>query len=530
MTRKSAQHPDGATRGGSAFDERRKRQDDENAQGCESIPQMPARLRTLPRRFLHGGSAGDAGEAGGRTIASNIGTQVTLRLISMPISVVTVALTARTLDTDGFGVWTAVSAYVGIFAVLTDLGLTTVAMQRMAAEPERESEWLGALAGMRLLLSFGAAALCAVFVPVFLDTGHAAAWILTGTIFSSGGSALMAVFNTRLRAGLALSFSVLQSFMWLGVTIAFYLLDVGVVAFAIAYMLVLVVICTLQLQATRHYAYIAWRAGRSLWRPLMRVAVPLGIASILISIYYQIDSVLLLQLSDAHEAGIYGAGYRFLAPLLFLPAAVMSSFFPVLSAVNDHDPDRVRRLVQKAAELMTVISLPILAVTIALSDQIVHALYGDPFAATAEVLPVLMIAFVSICFGSLAGFLAPLLNLHWRLAIYSGIGAIANIALNVLLIPKYGALGSAWVTVATEVMTMVLMLGTALVTLRLRVQPWRLLATVAVAAAMTGVMMLASPLGLIPAGIVGGLFYVAGLFALRVIRVDELRALRSGAA
>ena len=160
----------------------------------------------------------------------------------------------------------------------------------------------------------------------------------------------------------------------------------------------------------------------------------------------------------------------------------MSSFFPVLSAVHAHDPARVRRLVQRAAELMTVISLPILAVTIALSDQIVDLLYGDQFARTADVLPVLMIAFVSICFGSLAGFLAPLLNLHWRLALYSGVGAIANIGLNVWLIPQATARSAPrGSTVVTEVLTMTLMLGTALWTLRLRVKPWRLLATVAVA-------------------------------------------------
>jgi O-antigen/teichoic acid export membrane protein len=491
---------------------------------------MPPRLRALPRRFLHGGSAGDAGTAGGRNIASNIGTQLVLRLVSMPISVVTVSLAARTLDPDGFGVWTAVGAYVAIWGVLTDLGLTTVAMQRMAAEPEREAEWLGALAGLRLTLSLGAAILCAITIPVFLDTGHVAAWILTLTIFSSGGSALMAVFNSRLRAGLALSFSVVQSVLWLGVTVVFYVTGASVVAFAIAYVAVLAVVCTLQLRATTRHATIAWRAGRALWKPMLRVAVPLGIASILITIYYQIDAVLLLQLADAEEAGVYGAAYRFLAPLLFLPAAVMSSFFPVLSAVHAHDPARVRRLVQKAAELLAVISLPILAGTIALSDPIVDALYGDEFARTADVLPVLMIAFVSICFGSLAGFLAPLLNLNWRLAAYSALGAVANIALNIVLIPRYGALGSAWATVATELLTMGLMLGTALVALRLRVAPWRLLGTLAVAAAMTGAMLLAAPLGLIPAAILGGLLYVGGLLALRVIRIDELRALRAAKA
>jgi O-antigen/teichoic acid export membrane protein len=491
---------------------------------------MASRLRALPRRFLHGGRAGDAAEAGGRHIASNIGTQLVLRVISMPISVVTVSLAARTLEPSGFGVWSAIGAFVGLFTVLTDLGLTTVAMQKMAAEPEREAEWLGALAGLRLLLSFFAVALCAASVPLFLDDvdqSHLAAWILTLTIFSTGANALMAVFNSRLRAGLALSFSVVQSFLWLGVCVAFYLAGADVVDFAIAYVVMMAVIGTLQLQATRRFAHIAWRAGRELWRPLMRVAFPLGISSLAVTVYYQIDAVLLLQLADAKETGVYGAAYRFLAPLLFLPAAVMSSFFPVLSAVYTTDPERARRLVQRAAELMTVISLPILGVTVALSDQIIDLLYGEEFARAAEVLPILMIAFVSICFGTLAGFLAPLLNLHWRLALYSGVGAIANVVLNVVLIPEYGAIGSAWATVITEVLTMSLMLGTALLALRLRIASWRMLATVAVAAAMTGAMALAAPLGLVPAGLIGLLLYAGGLLALRVVRVDELRALRA---
>lgn len=488
---------------------------------------MPGRIRTLPRRFLSGGRAGEAGEAGGRAIATNISTQLVLRLVSVPVGAITAPLAARTLGTEGFGVWSAVMAYTGIFAVLTDLGLTTVAMQRMAAEPEREAQWLGALAGMRLLLSLLTAIVCAACVPLVLDTGHVAAWLMTLTIFSSGGSALMAVFNSRLRSGLALSFSVVQSFLWLGVTVAFYLSGASVDAFALAYVAVLAIVCTLQVRATRRFAHIDLRGGRALWRPLMKVAVPLGIASILITIYYQIDQVLLLQLSSAEEVGIYGAGYRFLSPLLLLPAAVMSSFFPVLSAVHAHDAERVRRLVQRAAELLAVISLPVLATTIALAGPIVNVLFGAQFAGTAEVLPVLMIAFVSICFGSLAGFLAPLLNLNWRLAIYSAIGAAANIGLNVWLIPKYGALGSAWVTVVTEVLTMTLMLGTALVALRLRIRPWRLLATALVAAAMTGAMALAAPLGLVPAGLIGLVVYVAGLFALRVIDLDELRALRA---
>jgi O-antigen/teichoic acid export membrane protein len=490
---------------------------------------MLTRALALPRRLLHGGAAGDAASAHAREIASNVAVQLAARAVMMAISVVTVALTARTLDPEGFGVLSGTSAYVGLFGTFTDLGLTTVAMQRMAADPEREADWLGALATARLVLSVAATVLCGISIPLLLSNahhGHLVALITTLTILSTGPQAMMAVFQSRLRAGVTLSFSVLQSFLWLGAVVTLAAAHASVVAFAATNVAILVVIGALQVRTTRRYAQIAWQRGRELWRALARVALPLGIASVLITVYYQIDAVLLLQIAGAREAGVYGAAYRFLAPLTFLPAAVMSSFFPVLAAVHGRDPARSRRLVQVCADSMAAISLPILAVTIALSGPIVRLLYGPGFQRTAGLLPILMIAFVSICFGSLAGFLAPVLNLQWRLALFSAIGAAANVALNLLLIPHYGAYGSAWATVITEVLTMVLMLSTALLALGMRISPAKLLRTIAVTALMTGAMVAASGLGLVPAGLLGLVVYGVGLFALRIVDRDEIRALR----
>jgi len=492
---------------------------------------MLATLRALVRRLLHGGAAGAAAEAGGRHIVTNVGIQVGARVISIPISIVTVSLTARTLDPDGFGVWTATSAFVGIFGALTELGFTTVATQRMAAEPEREGAWLGALATARASLAVIATVICAIAVPLLLGGGseaHVVGWIMALTILSSGPQSLMAVFQSRLRSGLPQMFQLLLAFMWLISVLALSFADAGVVGFAICYSASVATVGTLQVITTTRHGKIEWRAGRRLIAPLARAAIPLGVAALLITIYYEIDAVLLIHLSSSEEAGLYGAAYRFLSPLLFLPTAVVTSFFPVFSAIWERDPERVRRLVQIATDVMAVVSLPVLAVTVALSDQIVSLLYGPEFAASADVLPILMLAFVLICYGTLAGYLAPLLNLLWRLALYAAIGAVLNIAMNVVLIPRYGALGSAWATVATEGVTMLLMLGTAVVALRLRLSPWRIVATIVVAAAMTGVMELTSPLGLVPAGVIGLIVYVAGILGLRVIDVGDLRGLKRG--
>ena len=490
---------------------------------------MVTRVTALTRGLLHGGAAGDAGLAKGRQIASNVGVELAARAIGMVLGVVTVALTARTLGTAEYGVWTGVGNYVGLFGVLTSLGFTQAAMLRMAAEPDREAEWLGALVGARTAMSVVVTLACIASIPLVLtstDHSHAVGYILSLATLSTGATSLMTVFQTRLRSGLAVSFTVLQAVLWLLAVIALAVWHGSVVAFALANVLVILIISILQIGVTRRMAHIAWRAGLRLWRPLTRVAVPLGVAGVMITIYYQVDSVLLLQIAGPREAGIYGAAYGFLGPLLFLPAAIMGSFFPVLSTVYKSDPARAHRLVQICADVMAVIGLPFLAATIALSGPVVHLIFGEEFNQAAGLLPILMIAFVIICYGSLAGFLAPLLDLQWRFALYTTIGAGANVLLNLALIPPYGAHGSAWATVATELLTMALMMATVLRAMRLRLRLGKILRTVVLAAAMTGVMTLTAFLGLIPASLIGGLLYVGGLFALRIVNRDELRTLR----
>lgn len=515
----------------------RDRRDNQDAQGCESMTHMGTitRARALARRFLHGGSAGDAGIAKGRDIASNVAVQMSARLMTMALSVVAVSLTARTLSPTGYGVLNGASSYVALFATFTDLGFTITATQRMASDPEREAEWLGALVIVRTTISLVVAVVCAVSIPLLLtsaDQTHTVAFIMTASMLTTGAAAATTVFQSRLRAGLLLSFTVLQGVVWTVVVATLAILHASVVAFAAANAVLVVLVSILQLRITRQYAHIAWRGGLRLGRRLVRLGVPLGIGGVMITIYYQVDSVLLLQLAGPHESGIYGAAYGFLSPLNFFPGAIMASFFPVLSAVYGPDPARARRLVQICANSMAVVAFPILAGTIALSAPIINLIYGPSFQRSAGLLPILMIAFVSICYGTMAGFMAPLLDLRWRFALYSTVGAIANVILNLVLIPPYGAYGSAWATVATEVLTMSLMLITALRKLQLRLKIGKIARTALLAAAMCGVMSVCAPLGLLPAGAAGVLVYAAGLLGLQIVDRDELRLLlrRGGAA
>jgi O-antigen/teichoic acid export membrane protein len=502
---------------------------DAQYEGDASATIAPVPTVRLPnlRSVLRTGAAGEARTAGNRQIASNVVLQYAGRVIALLVGVVTVPLLARSLGASEFGIYTSALAYVGIFSSLTEFGLGSAATMRMSQDPDNEADWLGALASLRTLFSIGASIACAAIIPIAFDgeESRIVALILTATILFAGAGALMAVFQSRLRAAVPLAINAAQSVLWLSVVLALTSIDGGPVVIAIGYTATLGAAAALQVYAARRVAKGSWRGARERWRSLLSLALPIGLASVFISIYFSLDAVLLLDIGGDEEAGIYGAAYRILTPLLFLPQAIMMALFPVMAALKDTDEARLQRIVQRCAVYLAVVSVPLLAITLVLSPQIISLLFGSGYERTATVLPILMIALVSIGYGTLAGFLAPVLGLQWRLTLFAFIGACLNVVLNIILIPHYGAVGSAWATVVTEVLTMVLLLGTCLVGLHLRLRVSPIAATFAAAGLMMVAMAATEGIGLIPALIAGGITYCVSLLALRVVSIDELRSL-----
>lgn len=481
------------------------------------------------RAALGGGTSGEAGTAGGRRIVGTIGVGMAGRVVALVVSLVTLPLIARTLGPAGFGVWTAALAYVGLSAAFTEFGLLNAAMQRMAEDPEHESEWLSALSSLRTLFALVLVGVAAIGVPLVLSPGdglRTTTYILLITIFAGGASVLMSVFQTRLRPGIPVGISVLQSLLWLGITAGLAIAGAGPVGFAVGYSALISLIAVLQVRVTRRYATVAWRGVRERWRGLMEIALPIGLGGIFVTIYYKVDAVLLIELSTKEEAGVYGAAYRFLDPLVFLPGTIMTVLFPVIAAIHGREHDRVVRLVRRASEVMLLLSVAGFAVTLALSDRIIDLFYGAEFARASGLLPLLMASFIPICLGTLAGFLAPVLGLRWRITIYAAIGAFLNLGLNFLLIPTHGAYGSAWATLATESLTMMLLLGTGLSRLGAGLDLGRIAAVLVSGAAMFGAAYASRPLGLVPALVIATAAYAGAALVSGAVRPDEIRSLR----
>jgi O-antigen/teichoic acid export membrane protein len=199
---------------------------------------------------------------------------------------------------------------------------------------------------------------------------------------------------------------------------------------------------------------VHFRDSRPLWSALLRQGLPVGIGGLLTLGYGYVDQVIVFEIAGVRDAGLYGAVYRIYERIQFLPAAIMTTLFPLFVSARDTDPERVRRLFHTAIDYLLLTSLPALAITLAGPEPITQLLFGSDFDDAAPALPLLMATFVVVSLGYLTGYLIVAYDLQRKFVLIA-IGALVfNVATNLALVPSYGFMAAAWLTLATEILVM----------------------------------------------------------------------------
>ena len=480
--------------------------------------------------------ASSSGPAATRAVAGrDIAGQMVLRALNLVLGVGVTLLLVRTLGTEGFGRWSVLLAVFGFVSYFGSLGLAQVTVERAAADPDRAPHWFGALVTLRLAL-MGPVTLLSLAVCLAISddaTMRVAAALVCAELPLSVLSALKVVFQLQVRNVVVTAIEVGNGILWAAAVGAVSLLDGGLVAIAAAFLVVSTISNVAYIVVALRASPVRFRGSRSLWPALVRQGLPVGIGGLLTLGYGYIDQVIVFEVAGVRDAGLYGAVYRIYERIQFLPAAIMTTLFPLFVAARDTDPERVRRLFRTTVDYLMLTSLPALAITLAGAEPITRLLFGEDFVDAAPALPLLMATFVVVSLGYLTGYLIVAYDLQRRfLAI--AIGALAfNVATNLALVPTYGFMAAAWLTLATEIIVMSLSMW--IVCGRMGIVPGGdHLGRIVVASAATwlgawGLNQAGAPTLVWVAA--GGVLYAALVVALGAVRLEELRNLtRRGGA
>lgn len=451
-------------------------------------------------------------------------------MLNLGLGVVVTALVARALGDAGFGQWSTILVVVQLIAYFTSFGVESVVIREATADPDNEGEWLGALLILRSLLSVPAVLLGLVVVLLLQESTAmlvAGVVLLVQTPFNIGAS-LRVTHQLRVSNWVPMAILTLNSVLWGGAVIFIYVAGGGLVPLAIAMTATSVLTATLQAIAAVKIARPDLRPSREATMKLARVGLPVGLSGLLILAYARIDQLLVFAIAGSTAAGLYGAEYRIVEQAHLVPVSVMTTLMPILAAAWTVNRERALRISWLAAEYLTIASLGGLAVSLVVARPVTVLLYGEDFASAAPALPVLAGAFVFICFGYLTGNLVLIAGLQRRLVVIGLLGLVVNVIGNVALIPAWGFMGAAWMTLATEA---VVVIATAVMLrrqLRLTLPPLGRMARVVLAALLLAALLLtadridASLAILLP---LAALAYPALLLALRAVDLGELRTL-----
>jgi O-antigen/teichoic acid export membrane protein len=466
---------------------------------------------------------------GARRASLDIAVQVVGRVGNLALGVVVTLVLIRSLGARGFGAWSTIFAVSQIATNFGELGIGQIAISRAAADPERESDWLSALLSLRLVLAVPITLFSAIAVLVIAPTSQSklAGVLISCALLLGAPSAMSAVFQLRVRNDISTALLTLNSILWAAAVIAVAALAGAIVAFAAAFLAVATITSIATVLAARRIIPVRISHTHHLWRPLLRVGFGVGIAGILVTSYVKLDQILVLELAGARQAGLYGAAYRVLDQVQFIPDSVMTTLYPLIASCYPSNLPRVRDLLQLAAEYLAMASFPILVFTIVAARPIASLLFGAKFIGAAPALPILMAAFVSISFGYLAGSMVVILELQNRFVRYAAIGLALNATLNVLLIPRYGFIAAAWITLLTEITVMSSIMRKVLMKLEMRLHLARFLRTLIAAIVMGILTWPARELGVPLFGlvIIGGITYVLAVFVMRVLTISEVKAI-----
>ena len=376
------------------------------------------------------------------------------KIIRMGSNLIVVLWIARYLGPSQFGLLNFAIAFTGLFTAIASLGMDGIVVRELVGAPDKRDEILGsafALRAFSALLSY-AVVLGAIFV---LRRGESLViWVVAITsgqfifqslnvidlYFQSKVQSKYTIYATNsafllmamVKVGLLLAGASLISFAWAGLG-----------EFALAGGFLLISYRTRGLRSSR------WKPEMAIIRSLLKDSWPLILSGISIMISVRIDQVLIGEILNDKQVGLYSAAVRISEVWYFIPFAISASVLPLLVESKKKSDAIYYARLQSYSNILALVGIGFSLFITVTAGPLIRVLYGPTYAGSAEVLRILIWSGVPMSIGGVWSNWMLLENRTKMMFYFQLFGAALNLALNLVLIPRLGIVGSAYATLVS---------------------------------------------------------------------------------
>jgi O-antigen/teichoic acid export membrane protein len=375
---------------------------------------------------------------------------VLIRLIGF----VAVTLFARKAGPQTFGTYAFAVALAGfVVGAPTNFGIGTLGTRKIARDPSSAGKVVGEALAVQAIIAAFAVALLVALVPLLSSNAELVAVTPLVALYYVAYSMTVDWALQGLQRLRAVAVARLAGQVLFGIVTPLVLVSgsAGAVRYAAVFAAGAILTAIVAFAMVRRAVgpiRVSWSIV-PLW-DLAKRAAPLGFSLVMLQIYWSMDQVLLGLLTDKEQVGQYAAAAKLPVVLSGFIQIWVSAVYPHASKLFTHDRDVLRRQLGSFTSLSIVVALPLAAGSAILDTPIITGLFGPAYSQAGPTFAILMaasaIVVVAINFTSLA----MAVDQERTFALSVTIASVANVLLNLLLIPLYGPVGAAISTVVAE--------------------------------------------------------------------------------
>ncbi len=396
-----------------------------------------------------------------QTLAKNTFWLSVAEVVTRTLKLILIIYVARILGATEYGKFSFALAFISLFAVLSDLGLSSITTRELSKSESRKDDFYSVLS-LKLFLGF--LVLNIVLAGSFFITKdysiREVIWILS---FYYVLSAFFGIFYAFFRAKQKMEYEawikILEaaSVTLFGFFVIFKSPSVKNLSFAYLFATIFSFSVLLIFFHCKVYR-LTLRFNLGVWKKFFSMSWPLALAGFFATIYGQIDSVMMGYWGQITQTGWYNAAYRIIGATLIPVNLLGASFFPMLSNLLKEPKEKLQRAWDYYLQLMIFLAVPLVIGGIILASEIIRFVYGTEYLASITAFQILMFTVGFSFLISPFYQIIVVFNHQKKFFWISLIGALVNFILNLIIIPKYSLYGAAFTTLVTFCLMFILSL------------------------------------------------------------------------
>ncbi|MCD6099240.1 MAG: flippase [Candidatus Marinimicrobia bacterium] len=389
-------------------------------------------------------------------VAKNTGVIFAGQLINMALNLIAMIWLARYLGEVKFGMFSFVIVFINFFAIAANFGMKPIIVREISRDIARARRILGTTIIIKFLLSI-VSILLAYIVANLLGYSQELIILIVILAFNIFTSAKLqtfrVVFESIFEANLSMEYPILlrmiDAVFLVGLIVLLTHFNCSLRTIALFYVLSTIPGFFLTISLSINYFKPHFRFDFQLAKWLLFESLPLALYVGLSRLYTSADVFILKMLKDDAAVGYYSAAFRLIYPLNFISAAIVMSLFPLMSKYYQDSKEKLIKSFNFGIKILVLIGLALCLGATFLHERLVIFLYTDKYLSSSLSLMILMWAQL---FAFLNFFLVDFntsVNQQKHNTYVAVFMFLANVGLNLLLVPIWGVNGASFAKLIT---------------------------------------------------------------------------------